>query len=213
MSTRIFIFTLTLATLAAIGATIGACASDAGPACDNGAQDGTETGVDCGGGCGLCPAAACTENAACASRLCVADVCTAPTCTDGVRNGAEQGVDCGGECVECQPSGADVFGADATDATTDPPGACPAHDEAEALRAVAQCQLNCEWAIGRYQRCLRDCDDLHALGLPDECRTCYSDWAVCQFVNCIGACATNPEFDGCKQCIAEECDPTFDACR
>jgi|GEM_PF-2945850 len=92
-------------------------------------------------------------------------------------------------------------------------GACPIHDEAAALSVVAQCQLNCEWAIGRYQRCLRDCDDLHELGLPDACRTCYSDWAICQFVSCVGACAANPEFDGCKSCIAEECDPAFDACR
>ena len=213
MSTRIPLLTLAVVTLVSAGAVLGACTSGDDPACDNGLRDGSETGVDCGGVCGLCAAEACTEDAACASRRCVGLMCVAPTCDDGIRNGSEQGVDCGGECGVCQPSGADVFGGDATDVDTDPPGACPSHDEAEALRAVEQCQLNCEWAIGRYQRCLRECDDLQALGLPDGCRTCYSDWAICQFVNCIGACATNPEFDGCKRCIAEECDPAFDACR
>lgn len=133
-----------------------------------------------------------------------------PSCEDAVIDRGASVMDCGSDV---QSPGHDASSGDASDLDTDPPGACPSHDEAEALAAVAQCQLNCEWAIGRYQRCLRECDDLHALGLSDACRTCYSDWAICQFVNCVGACAANPEFDGCKQCIAEECDPVFDACR
>jgi hypothetical protein len=138
-----------------------------------------------------------------------------PACADGLQDGGEAGVDCGNDCAGCPPADADVSapGSDATGLDADPPGACPSHDEAEALAAVTRCQLRCEWAIGRYQRCLRECDDLHALGLPDACRTCYSDWAICQFVSCVGACAPNPEFDGCRRCIAEECNPTFDACR
>jgi hypothetical protein len=147
----------------------------------------------------------------------VAFVAVAGACgSDGtpVCAGDAPDLDCGDDCAGCSPTGGDTsLSGDAEDAVSDPPGACPSHDEAEALAAVAQCQLNCEWAIGRYQRCLRECDDLHALGLPDACRTCYSDWAICQFVNCVGACSANPEFDGCKRCIAEECDPAFDACR
>ncbi len=133
-----------------------------------------------------------------------------PDCDGAVDGGGAAG----GGCDSDVPSPAqDISGGDTAQADAEPPGACPSHDEAAALAAVAQCQLNCEWAIGRYQRCLRECDDLHALGLPDACRTCYPDWAICQFVSCVGACAANPEFDGCKQCIAEECDPAFDACR
>jgi len=213
MKTRVLRLTLAIVTAASVGGGVAACTSDDAPSCDDGVHNGSETGVDCGDVCGLCADAACTEDAACASGRCVALVCAAPRCDDGLQNGSEEGVDCGGTCQACTSFGADVAGGDAMGVDPASDGACPSHDEAAALSAVAQCQLNCEWAIGRYQRCLRDCDDLHALGLPDACRTCYSDWAICQFVSCVGACSANPEFDGCKRCIAEECDPAFNACR
>ena len=46
-----------------------------------------------------------------------------------------------------------------------------------------------------------------------SCARCFGVHGTCQFVKCLAKCAADPGSDGCKSCLACNCDPMFAACK
>jgi hypothetical protein len=62
------------------------------------------------------------------------------------------------------------------------------------------------------ENCARDCITME-LEMSDECASCYADFVNCTIDNCVGACLSDPDSDGCRACQEEEgCRGAFDTC-
>jgi hypothetical protein len=77
-------------------------------------------------------------------------------------------------------------------------------------RTTAQtCGKGC---IGGDENCARDCI-VDELPMTSDCAGCYADFVNCTIANCVGACLTDPDSDGCHTCQEEEgCRPGFNTC-
>ena len=68
--------------------------------------------------------------------------------------------------------------------------------------------------VKKVEACVKGCILAKAeKGIGDTCANCFGINGTCGFVKCIGACASNPSSDGCKACLACNCDPVFAACQ
>lgn len=86
---------------------------------------------------------------------------------------------------------------------------CPFVIDGTARTTAQTCGKGC---IGGEETCARDCI-LEELEMSSECAGCYADFVNCTIANCVAACLTDPDSDGCHTCQEEEgCRPEFNTC-
>jgi hypothetical protein len=86
---------------------------------------------------------------------------------------------------------------------------CPFVIDGTARVTAQSCGKGC---LGGDESCARDCI-LAELDMTAGCADCYVEFVNCTIANCVGACLTDPDSDGCHTCQEEQgCRPDFDTC-
>ncbi len=89
----------------------------------------------------------------------------------------------------------------------------------DALRkAITDCLLakGCSGKASQKEKetCTKDCILKDApKGIGDSCALCYAINGVCGFDKCVAKCAVDSGSQGCKDCLACNCDPILQACQ